>query len=48
MKVLIFGCTGMLGSTLIRYFSKKKIETYGTYRNLEKKFLVKKQNSKRE
>lgn len=42
MKVLIFGCTGMLGSTLIKYFSKKKIETYGTYRNLEKKnFLLK-------
>lgn len=37
MKILILGSTGMLGSTLIKYFSTKKIEVFGTYRNQIKK-----------
>lgn len=35
MKILIFGVSGMLGSTLIRYFSKEKgFEVFGTARSL--------------
>ena len=43
MKVLIFGATGMLGNTLIRYLnSKKKIQVEFTVRNESKQELCKK------
>ncbi len=49
MKILILGSTGMLGSTLIKYFSTKKIEVFGTYRDQIKiKVFFKNKNLKAE
>lgn len=49
MKILILGSSGMLGSTLIKYFSTKKVEVFGTYRNqIKKKEFFKIKNLKRE
>ena len=43
MKVLILGCTGMLGHTISRYLIKKNnIELYGTYKDKKKIKLLKK------
>ncbi|MCP5503335.1 MAG: SDR family oxidoreductase [Leptospiraceae bacterium] len=33
MKILILGTTGMLGSTLFKYFSNSEIDVWGTVRN---------------
>ncbi len=37
MKILILGSTGMLGSTLVKFLSKKKVEIFATYRDKIKK-----------
>jgi len=37
MKILILGSTGMLGNTLIKYLSTKKLEVFGTFRDQKKK-----------
>ena len=37
MKILILGCTGMIGSSIYNESRKNKsIETFGTYRNIKK------------
>lgn len=41
MRILIFGATGMLGNTLVRYLnSMSNMNIYGTYRNNQKKQLL--------
>ena len=37
MKILILGSSGMLVSTLIKYFSTKKVEVFGTFQKSNKK-----------
>ncbi len=49
MKILILGSTGMLGSTLVKFLSKKKVEIFGTYRDkIKKKVFLKNNNLKKE
>lgn len=41
MRILIFGATGMLGNTLVRYLNgMSNMNIYGTYRNNQKKQLL--------
>ncbi len=46
MKILILGCTGMIGNSIFHEcFFKKKYEVFGTYKNYEKlKFFKNKKN----
>lgn len=47
MKILILGATGMLGSTLFKYFSNiNNYEVYGTLRDLKKKIYFEDKNRK--
>ena len=45
MKILILGCTGMIGSEIFKQASKhKSISVFGTYKTKQKNFLLKKFN----
>ena len=42
MRILILGCTGMIGNAILKEASKlKKHDVYGTFRNFKKKKIFK-------
>mgnify|MGYP001450690744 CR=1 FL=1 len=47
MKIIILGCTGMLGSQVFDYFEKKNYEIVGTFRNTLPKKLSNKYSEKK-